>query len=74
MISEHESFNRTPMGYHNPYMRNGVHAPFAICGGDPDGRGGGVLFWAYSVEEANAAFDAYRASGYRKVSIRPGEE
>lgn len=65
---------RSPMGYHNRYMRDGEHAPFAICGRDPDNRGGGVLFWAYSDEEARRAYDAYRACGYRNVSIRPGEE
>lgn len=65
-------FNWTPMGYHNPCWRDGVNAPLAVCGGNPDGNGGGVLFWAYSIEEANAAFDVYRATGYRKVSISEG--
>lgn len=66
--------NTSPMGYHNRYMRDGKHAPFAICGREPDGLGGGVLFWAYSVEEANEAYFAYRAAGYLNVHIAPGEE
>lgn len=61
----------TPMGYHNPYMKNGVHAPFSICGGNPDGSGGGVQFWAYSRREANQALGAYRVAGYLNVLIRP---
>ena len=57
-----------PMGYNNPFQLDGKHAPLAICGGHPDG-GGGILFWAYSIQEANEAFDAYRAAGYLRVTI-----
>jgi len=68
-----QGFNWTPMGYHNPCCmdtpRGIVEAPLAISGGMPDGNGGGILFWAYSTREANAAFDAYRAAGYLRVSI-----
>lgn len=30
------------------------HAPFSINGGMPDSKGGGVLFWCYSLEDALA--------------------
>jgi hypothetical protein len=68
---------KPPMGYNNACRewQGGVlvDAPLAICGGDPDNRGGGVLFWAYSIDEANRAFDAYRAAGYNNVSIAKGD-
>lgn len=58
----------SPMGYHNHHMRDGKHAPFAICGSEPN-KGRGVLFWAYTSDEANRAYDAYRACGYRNVCL-----
>lgn len=68
---------KPPMGYNNACREwHGgalVDAPLAICGGDPDNRGGGVLFWAYSIDEANRAFDAYRAFGYNNVTIAKGD-
>jgi hypothetical protein len=68
---------RAPMGYNNPcrewHAGVLVDAPLAICGGEPDNRGGGVLFWAYSIDEANRAFDAYRAYGYNNVTITKGD-
>lgn len=62
-------FPYSPMGYQNPCTKDGWDAPFHISGGCPDGRGGGVLFWAYSVEELNRAFDVYRGAGYLNVQI-----
>lgn len=68
---------KPPMGYNNPcrewHAGVLVDAPLAICGGEPDNRGGGVLFWAYSIDEANRAFDAYRAYGYNNVTITKGD-
>lgn len=66
------SFDRSPMGYHNPSRLDGREAPFAVSGRDPDGLGGGIQFWAYSIAEANEAFDRYRGAGYLRVTIEPG--
>lgn len=69
-----------PMGYSNPCAReNYVHggfydAPLAVSGEDPDGKGGGVLFWAYSVSEANRAYFAFKGAGYNKVTISNGAD
>lgn len=67
------TFNWTPMGYHNPCSMDTPsgrrEAPFAIAGSDPDRRGGGILFWAYSDSEALEARDAYQAAGYHNVHI-----
>lgn len=62
------------MGYQNPCSDGiGCTAKLAISGRDPDNKGGGILFWAYSITEANYAFDAYRAAGYNKVAIEPAD-
>lgn len=54
----------SPMGYQNGCSdNNGDRATLAIAGSTPDNKGGGILFWAYSIAEANQAFDAYRAAG-----------
>lgn len=44
-------------------------APFCVVGTDPNGRGGGVLFWAWSVSEASFAADAFREHGYHGVKV-----
>jgi hypothetical protein len=60
-------FDHSPMGYHNPCRRDGKAALFAVCGSDPDRKGGGILFWAYDEIEANRAVLAYRKAGYHNV-------
>lgn len=70
-----QPFDESPMGYNNPCCnQEGEDAPFAVCGRLPDRTGGGVLFWAYSVDEAARAERAYRYAGYHEVTIRPGDE
>lgn len=44
-------------------------APFCVVGTDPDGRGGGVLHWAWSIEEASEAADAYREHRFQGVKV-----
>lgn len=44
-------------------------APFCVVGTDPDGRGGGVLHWAWTIGEAGEAADAYREHGYQGVKV-----
>lgn len=44
-------------------------APLCVVGIDPDGVGGGVLHWAWSIEEASDAADAYREHGYNGVKV-----
>lgn len=68
-----------PMGYNNPCCRQTSmsrqtweNAPLAISGSFPDGNGGGILFWAYSIEEANEAYFTFKAWGYRRVTIEAG--
>lgn len=44
-------------------------APFCVVGTDPDGTGGGVLHWAWSIEEASDAADAYREHRFHGVKV-----
>lgn len=44
-------------------------APFCVSGIDPDGIGGGVLYWAWSISEASNAADAFRENGYQNVKV-----
>jgi hypothetical protein len=46
-------------------------APYSVVGFDPPSptAGGGVLYWAWSLEEASSAADAFRAHGYREVKV-----
>lgn len=44
-------------------------APFCVVGTDPDGRGGGVLHWAWSIEEASEAAAAYREHRFQGVKV-----
>lgn len=69
-IVSHKITPTGPMGYGNPFQKLGVHAPFAILGTDPDKKGGGVQFWAYSEAEAHEALSAYRDAGYHSLSIQ----
>jgi hypothetical protein len=48
---------------------NIIDAPFSVIGYDPDCRGGGVLHWAWSIEEASEVADAYRAHQYLEVQV-----
>lgn len=68
-------FNWSPMGYHNPCAMDGPHgrmeAQFAVAGREPDNRGGGILFWAYTIREAEQAKVAYEGAGYHNVHIEP---
>jgi hypothetical protein len=41
-----------------------------VIGLDPDRSGGGVLHWAWSMEEASRAADSYREHGYHEVKAR----
>lgn len=46
------------------------HAPYSVAGFDPPPQqGGGVLYWAWSLEEAFSAADAFRAYGYTEVRV-----
>lgn len=47
-----------------------VEAPFCVIGLDPNRQGGGVLHWAWSVEEASHAAERYREHGYQDVKVR----
>jgi hypothetical protein len=53
----------------NPCRMNGDEAPYAVTGYEPNMDGGGVLFWAYSLEEAGNAADAFRNEGYKQVKV-----
>lgn len=46
-----------------------AHAPLCVVGMDPCRTGGGVLHWAWSIEEASDAADAYREHGYHEVKV-----
>lgn len=52
-----------------PCYLGGVDAPFSICGGDPDGKGGGVLYWAYSLPVAMATLKWCARRGCREVKL-----
>lgn len=59
--------NKFPMPYSNPYMMDGKRAPFAIAGREPDNKGGGILFWAYDVDERDVAVKAFKEAGYHNI-------
>lgn len=65
-----DTFERSPMGYHNGCSKAGGSAPYAVVGNDPDQKGGGVLFWAYCKAEAERAQQAYSKAGYHDVTIQ----
>jgi hypothetical protein len=44
-------------------------APFSVIGYTPDGMGGGVLHWAWSIDEASEVAEIYRAHGYFEVQV-----
>lgn len=44
-------------------------APLCVVGTDPDRKGGGVLHWAWTLQEASDAADAYRDHGYHEVKV-----
>jgi hypothetical protein len=46
-----------------------LDAPFSVIGYTPDGMGGGVLHWAWSLEEASEVADIYRAHRYFEVQV-----
>lgn len=46
-----------------------LDAPYSVIGYTPDGMGGGVLHWAWSLEEASEVADAYRAHQYFEVQV-----
>jgi hypothetical protein len=52
--------------YHN---KDGVYASFAVIGIYPGNTGCGVLYWAFSLEEAADAADAYRENEYKSVRV-----
>jgi hypothetical protein len=56
-----------PLSYSNPCHKYGINAPFAISGSEPDMKGGGILFWAYNIEERNEALAAFKKAGYHNV-------
>jgi hypothetical protein len=56
-----------PLSYSNPCRMNGIDAPFAISGSNPDKKGGGILFWAYDVRERDMAVKAFQNAGYHNV-------
>ena len=44
-------------------------APLCVVGLTPDRQGGGVLHWAWDMDEASLATDAYRDHGYHEVKV-----
>ncbi len=59
-----------PLPRQNPCRRYGQDATHAVIGYEPDMSGGGVLFWAYSLEDANRAAEAFREEGYKEVAVK----
>jgi hypothetical protein len=59
-----------PLPKCGPCTINGQDAPFCVIGLDPGRGGGGVLHWAWSIEEAGWAADSYREHGYHEVKVR----
>ena len=53
-----------------PCRRYGEEAPFCVIGIDPDRSGGGVLYWAWSREEASKAAEAYRENGFHDIHVK----
>lgn len=64
----------TPIPQSGPCMKRIggeiVDAPYCVIGLDPDRRGGGVLYWAWSVSDASHAADAFRENGFHDVKVR----
>lgn len=59
-----------PIPQSGPYHKDGVYATFAVIGIYPDPVPGcGVLYWAFSLEEAADAADAYRENDYKNVRV-----
>jgi hypothetical protein len=58
-----------PLPKCGPCCVNGQDAPLCVVGLDPDRRGGGVLHWAWDMDEASRAADAYREHGYHDVKV-----
>jgi len=46
-----------------------VDAPLCVVGLTPCRQGGGVLHWAWDMDEASQAADAYRDHGYHDVKV-----
>lgn len=46
-----------------------VDAPLCVVGVEPDCQGGGVLYWAWSLQEAGDAADAFRENGFHEVKV-----
>jgi len=44
-------------------------APLCVVGLDPCRTGGGVLYWAWTLQEASEAADAHREHGYHEVKV-----
>jgi hypothetical protein len=59
-----------PLPKCGPCSINGEDAPFCVIGLDPNRSGGGVLHWAWSVEEVAEAAESYREHGYHDVKVR----
>jgi len=59
-----------PLPKCGPCSVNGQDAPFCVIGLDPDRSGGGVLHWAWSMEEASRAAHSYREHGYHEVNAK----
>lgn len=49
-----------------------VKAPLCVVGVEPDRDGGGILYWAWSLEEAGEAADAFRENGFHEVKVMNG--
>jgi hypothetical protein len=58
-----------PLPKCGPCSINGQDAPFCVIGLDPDRQGGGVLHWAWDMDEASQAADSYREHGYHEVKV-----
>lgn len=50
-----------------------ARASHSVCGGYPDGNGGGVLYWAYSEEEANRVAKLLSENGYSNIHVEREE-
>jgi hypothetical protein len=52
-----------------PYQLCGQHAPFSIGAIDPDEKGGGTIYWCYSLPEALCALKWCIANGYKRCKL-----
>lgn len=50
-----------------------ARASHSVCGGYPDGNGGGVLYWAYSKEEAEHVAKLLSENGYSNIHVEKEE-